>query len=285
MNASRAKRAIAANPIAAFLTIAYCVAFATALFPPLAESEVLPFGTPLFAALGTIIGVGVAAFLVTWASDGRAGVRDLARRSLRWRVPVRWYVLALFGVPVAGTLVALVIYGTDALASPSGGWLRALAEVCALFVIQFVLFQFAEEVGWTGYFQHTLRERFRPLVLCVVVALAWAIWHLPDFFVEEGWTLTTLALSPVFFLFELVSLFFARALIIWLYEKTGQSVLLVVIFHASFDASVSELSKDVIPGSDAVRLVIFSAVIVVPAIVVIAATRGRLGMSRPGARA
>jgi hypothetical protein len=30
---------------------------------------------------------------------------------------------------------------------------------------------------------------------------------------------------------------------------TGRSVLLVAIFHASFDASISELSSDIIPGS------------------------------------
>jgi hypothetical protein len=50
---------------------------------------------------------------------------------------------------------------------------------------------------------------------------------------------------------------------------------LVAIFHASFDASISELSYDIVPGSNVARLVILSAVIVIGALAVIAATRGR----------
>jgi hypothetical protein len=44
-----------------------------------------------------------AQFLVTGALAGRDGVVDLARRSVRWRVPVRWYLVALFTVPVGAT--------------------------------------------------------------------------------------------------------------------------------------------------------------------------------------
>jgi hypothetical protein len=47
----------------------------------------------------------VTAFLVTAALSGRAGVADLTRRSVRWRVPVRWYLVALFTVPVGATLI------------------------------------------------------------------------------------------------------------------------------------------------------------------------------------
>jgi hypothetical protein len=85
---------------------------------------------------------------------------------------------------------------------------------------------------------------------------------------------------PIFFVFEFVSLFFARVLIVWLYAMTGHSVLLVAIFHASFDASISELSFDIIPGSDAARLAISTGVIVVAAVVVITATRGQFAHRR-----
>jgi hypothetical protein len=57
------------------------------------------------------LGAGLAAFLVTVALSGRAGVADLGRRSLRWRVPLRWYLIALFSVPIGATLISLVIYG------------------------------------------------------------------------------------------------------------------------------------------------------------------------------
>jgi hypothetical protein len=77
-------------------------------------------------------------------------------------------------------------------------------------------------------------------------ALLWALWHMPDHFADEGWGVEALISAPVVFAVEFVSLFFARALFVWLYNVTAFSVLLVAIFHASFDASISQLSRDIV---------------------------------------
>ena len=63
----------------------------------------------------------------------------------------------------------------------------------------------------------------------------------------------------------------------WFYNRTGSSVLLVAIFHASFDAAINQLSYDVVPASNTARFLIFSAVIILFATVVIIATKGQLG--------
>jgi hypothetical protein len=75
-------------------------------------------------------------------------------------------------------------------------------------------------------------------------------------------------------------LFFARALFVWFYNVTAFSVLLVAIFHASFDGAINQPPFDVVPASNKVRFLIFSAVIVLAAIAVIIATKGRLGPSQ-----
>jgi uncharacterized protein len=273
----RVRDSVSRHPIVAFLVIGNGVYLAAALSPPLVEAKVLPFDLPLFAVVGTIFGVGLAAFAVTGASDGWSGVRDVARRSLRWRVPVRWYPITLLGVPVAATLVAIAVYGAEVLEAPPGGWPRLLGAFAAYFVLQLILFQVAEEIGWTGFLQHRLQEKFGALKLSALVALPWAVWHLPDFFAEEGWTLATLAVAPLFLVVEFVSLFFARVLIVWLYDRTGRSILLVAVFHASFDATISKLSVDIFPGSNAARFAILTGVIVGAATSVIAVTRGRFG--------
>ena len=108
----------------------------------------------------------------------------------------------------------------------------------------------------------------------------WAAWHMPDHFAKEGWGIEALISAPVVFAIEFVSLFFARALFVWFYNLTASSVLLVTIFHASFDASISQLSRDVVPASNAARFLIFSAVIVLAATIVIIATRGQLGRAK-----
>ena len=195
-----------------------------------------------------------------------------------------WYLIALFGVPAAATLIAIAIYGTEAVESPPGGWPRALGAVFVVFVLQLVLFQLAEEIGWTGFLQDRWQDRYSPLKLSAMVALPWAVWHLPDFFVDEGLGIEQLAIAPVFLVFEFISLFFARVLIVWLYDRTGRSVLVVAIFHASFDASISELSFDIIPGSDVARFLVISGVIVIAATAVIVATRGRFAQGPRFAR-
>jgi len=271
---------VARHPVMSFMVIGLGAGFLTASIRPIADAEILPFDMPLHGLLGGVLGVGLGAFLVTAALKGRDGVVDLAQRSVRWRVPVRWYLVALFTVPVGATLLSLCIYGPQALASPAGGWPRALAEVAAVFLLQLVLFQLAEEIGFTGFLQHHWQDRYHPMKLTLYVALLWAVWHVPDHFAEEGWGVEALISAPVVFAIELVSLFFARALFVWFYNVTGSSVLLVAIFHASFDAAISKLGFDVVPASNTARFLIFSAMIVLPAAVVIIATKGRLGRAK-----
>ena len=274
---SRARRTLARHPIAWFLAIGIGANLAAALTTLPGRIEVTQFDLPVDGMVGGFLGVGLAAFVVTAAADGRAGVNDLVRRCLRWRVSVRWYLLALFGVPLATTLLAVAIYGSEGVPS-----LSVVPAVLALFFLQLILFQATEEIGWTGFFQDRLRDRYGPLKLSAVVAFPWAVWHVPDYLAAEGWTLEALVVAPVFLVFETIVLFFARVLIVWIYDGTGRSVLLVMFFHASFDATITKLSREIIPGSDAVRFLILNAVIVLGACAVIVALRFRAEPRRGG---
>jgi membrane protease YdiL (CAAX protease family) len=141
-------------------------------------------------------------------------------------------------------------------------------------VLQLVLFQLAEEIGFTGFLHHHWPDRYHPMKLTLYVALLWAVWHLPDHFAEEGWGVEALISAPVIFGFEFVSLFFARALFVWFYNVTAFSVLLVAIFHASFDGAINQLSYDAVPASNTVRFLIFSAAILLSAATVIICHQG-----------
>jgi len=151
-----------------------------------------------------------------------------------------------------------------------GRWPRSPPYLCCNW-----LFQVAEEIGFTGFLQDHWQDRYHPMKLTLYVALLWAVWHLPDHFAEEGWGVEALISAPVIFVIEVVSLFFARAIFVWFYNRTGSSVLLVAIFHASFDAAINQLSDDVVPASNTTRFLIFSAGIIVFAAAVIIATQGR----------
>jgi len=115
-------RVVARHPVLMFIVIGLGAGFLTAAIRPIADADVLPYGLPLHGFLGGVLGVGLGAFVVTGALAGREGVVDLAQRSVRWRVPLRWYLVAPFTVPVGATLISLAIYGPSARTSPHGGW-------------------------------------------------------------------------------------------------------------------------------------------------------------------
>jgi hypothetical protein len=87
---SALRRLVVRHPVAAFLVMVYAVNIAVALPTVRTHLASLPVNLVLWSALGHILGSALPAFLVVAAMHGRAGVRDLAQRCLRWRVGARW---------------------------------------------------------------------------------------------------------------------------------------------------------------------------------------------------
>jgi hypothetical protein len=56
-----------------------------------------------------LAGPAVAGILLTGLVDGRAGLRKLLSRLLRWRVGARWWAVALLTGPLFMTAVLLVL--------------------------------------------------------------------------------------------------------------------------------------------------------------------------------
>ena len=95
---SSLKDVLARHPVAAFLVMLYAITWIVflpvvlqgrgLLVLPIDLSEGLAFNAVV--AIASILGVALPAFLVTAATSGEAGVRDLLSRCLRWRVGLRW---------------------------------------------------------------------------------------------------------------------------------------------------------------------------------------------------
>ncbi len=171
---SSLRRVIRRRPVAAFLVMAYAVGWSILL-----AANYFGLSLRLASSLAVIVGLAPPAFLVTAASDGGAAVRDLLRRCLSWRVSIRWFALALLGLLAATLLVASAFLG----AAP----LEALVEKWSLFFTVFLpevlvavaLIQLFEEAAWTGFVQDTLQSRHGPLRASIMVAPAFALFHLP----------------------------------------------------------------------------------------------------------
>jgi membrane protease YdiL (CAAX protease family) len=269
---------VARHPVATFLCLCYAVTWATAVPWFRARTDILPFDLPMWGSLGTIFGVALAAVLVVAASDGRAGVRDLARRSLRWRVGVRWYLLAVLSLPIVVLAGAIALFGTAALEALADNWRLLFTSVLPVLLLQLALFQLAEEVGWMGFLQARLQNRHGPVKACLLVTVPFALWHLPDLFAQAGLA-TALIFLPILAAAHLC----ARVVFLWLYNATGASVLLVAVFHASFDATVNGVGLgQLVPGPNVTALVLATGAVLLAAVGLVVATRGRLAYEKKG---
>jgi uncharacterized protein len=138
-----------------------------------------------------------------------------------------------------------------------------------------LFFNLAEEVGWTGFLQARLQERHGPLKASLMVTVPFALFHLPSWMVEFGLGLSqlhlALALTGIFGISQL----FGRVVIMWLYNNTEFSVLLVGMFHSSFNVTTSAFGP-FMPRETS--FLIAAGVVAVAAVLIAVFTRGRLSV-------
>jgi membrane protease YdiL (CAAX protease family) len=278
---SALRRLIARHPVTAFLVMVFAVNTAVALVPVLTRRDILPFDLALYESLGPIFGVALPAFVVVAVAGGGDAVRDLARRSLRWRVAFRWYLFAFLSVSVAVLACASAVFGLALLDVLVKKWTLLFTAVLPQVLFLIVFFIVAEEIGFMGFLQARLQERYGPLKASGIATLPFALYHLPGLMVETGLGLTRIHVALGFLGILAILQMFGRVVIMWLYNATGYSVLLVGLWHSSFDATTSAFGRTfVVPGPAADAFlsgfVIPSAVVAVLAVLVVVFTRGRL---------
>jgi membrane protease YdiL (CAAX protease family) len=225
------------------------------------------------------VGPTAAALTVTAATEVRRGLRDLLGRAVLWRVGLHWYAVALIGIPLVVVAAALVVPGAPASFSPVPPvrWL-------VTYVIVFVLSGVAggpllEEVGWRGFALPRVQALLGPLAGTFLLGGLWAVWHLPQYPVLPEWAEQNGGSDPASigaFVLLVVAL---APLMTWLCNRTGGSVLLAVLAHGSVNTSLLLVAHRLFPVT-ASSLVPFAVAVAVVALVLTAATRGRLGLPR-----
>ena len=224
--AGRLVRAVRFHPVAAFLAWFATVGQTLAFAPVVVGS--LP--TEPFLIAGTLVGLLLPAVVITWVVDGRDGLRDLRARTLRVRVPGRWYALALLGVPAATVAVTVALTGPPPdRSAPALGTALGAGLVLQL-VVALATVNLWEEVAWTGFVQARLRHRYGPLGAAVRTGVPFALGHaalvVPGSPMQAvGLLLLLVALSIPF-----------RYLQGWVHERTG-SLLIAGLVHAAGNAT------------------------------------------------
>jgi membrane protease YdiL (CAAX protease family) len=239
------------NPVIAYFTLTFAISWGAILVlialngmpTTIAEANAqLPIA--IVAMLG---GPLVSGLLLIGLVDGRAGYRDLLSRLFKWRVGLKWYAIALLTAPAVMLPVQyfLTLFSPAyqfGFLGPNGSALLVMAIMSGLVV------GICEEIGWFGFAIPKMRLRFTPLKTGLIVGVLWGAWHI---MANDIWAIQTYTgdLNPILyallagFSYLIGSLPPFRVLMVWVYERTG-SLLIMIIMHFSLTAcSISFASQ------------------------------------------
>jgi membrane protease YdiL (CAAX protease family) len=200
------------HPVIAYFVLAYVLTWW--MFPLLQYQ-------PLLGLVG-LFGPALAAIILAAVLNGRPGVNALLMRVVRWRVGVRWYVIALGGP----ALLALAAAGVAVLLGTAQS-----VQVGRLSIFDFVIFVVVagEELGWRGFALPRLLEARSALAASLIVGLLWSAWHLPTFFVPgtPQYGRSMIAFGSMTTVYSV--------LLCWLFLHTAGSVLLATLAHGAIN--------------------------------------------------
>jgi membrane protease YdiL (CAAX protease family) len=186
---------------------------------------------PILIALGGI-GPMVVAIALTYTTQDREGRRDYWKRLFDFRrISFRWYAVILLAVPAITGLAVLL----DILMGGQGAHLEARFQSNLASILPFVVFTvffgpLPEELGWRGYALDRLQEKHSTLASSLLLGTAWALWHLPLFFIA-GTYQNGLGLGSLAFWFYAGVMIPQSILMTWIYNHTQRSTLSAVLFH------------------------------------------------------
>jgi membrane protease YdiL (CAAX protease family) len=187
----------------------------------------LPIPSIILITLGTFAPTITALFL-TRRYAGKTELRRLLGRALIWRVSPIWYVITVAGpalIMLLATGIHILLGGTAPDYVPFGArWLIVAVNFVLVFLIGGPL---GEEFGWRGFAIPSLEARFSPLWASLILGIIWTVWHLPLFFISGS-----AQNSLPFGMYALLTIPLTL-LITSVYHGSGDSLLLVMLFHAA----------------------------------------------------
>jgi membrane protease YdiL (CAAX protease family) len=197
-----------------FCALTIALTFAATLLP--LPAEVIP-------VVMVFIPAGMAISLASLA-EGKAGVQPLLGKLTRWRISLKWAIIAVVLGFVMRVTISLIALGLGLIPAIQ---LRPMS-IAQFVILALMLFIFAlpEELGWRGYTLPKLLRQYSPLAASLIIGILWGLLHLALHLPRMMYA--GLPLLPT--LLQLIAL---SVITTWLYTHTGGNVLLTSLFHAA----------------------------------------------------
>jgi membrane protease YdiL (CAAX protease family) len=230
------------HPCATYVVLAYAISWSCWL-PLVASGSTVRQGVGWPTDLFGLAGPAVAAGVTLAFTGGRPALAAWGRRMGRVRLPAWCWVF------VAGTLALglAVETGRTGELLPSG--ISAYTGAADLgpvltFLLVLVVNGYGEEAGWRGYLADGLLERHGLLRTASLVAVVWAGWHLPLFWVVDSFRGLGFAVAG-----WLIGLYAGSIVLTWLYAAGGRSIFLVALWHTTFNVTSATSAMNGLPAA------------------------------------
>ncbi len=197
------------------------------------------------------------------------------------RVGFPWYLFVLIGFPALILLSLLVLPGAiAAFRAPAPGFVIGyLVSYGLIFILGGPL---GEEPGWRGFALPRWQQRSGPLVGTLILGVLLGLWRLPLFLIPgyDGAGTGFVGISIPFIEF-VIGITAMAVIVTWVYNNTRGSLLLAMLLITSLYAAFNEFVRlfPSLPGHSPVFQSLY-IVLVVVALLIILATRGRLSYQR-----
>lgn len=179
----------------------------------------------------------VAAIILAARSPEAGALRRLATPMLWWRVPIRWYAVALL-VPPLATAVSLVIADRGLSTLGDFALLPFLTALPATYVLALPFGPLGEELGWRGTALTELMTRVPAWQASLIVGVFWTFWHVPQMLMLPGASIPSImpvtATSVLLYLIQISGI---CALITLVFVGSGGSLLLAILTHLAFNTA------------------------------------------------
>jgi len=249
-------------PLVTFFVFAYALSWILWIPVVAAGQQVSPVAGLLLIIIGGF-GPFLSAIIVTAIVQRKAGLRELRNRIFKWRVGIIWYLFVLSS-PIVFALASYCLYILLGGAPQDLSGLQPWYNYFPAILYVFFLGGGQEEPGWRGFALPRLQAKYSALVASVILGLFWAFWHFPLFFSAVS---SQSSLPFVWYLPHCIAL---AIIFTWIYNGTGGSVLLAMMFHAGLNAVTSWIPISATEGaiSQFVAMVIVEWLIVIILILV-----------------
>ncbi len=164
----------------------------------------------------------VTALILIYRQDGDKSAIALLKSSVAYgrNLSAAWILTVVLFMPIVSLFeFAILRLMGSAMPIPQIEFGRSLFYFAAFFIGAI-----GEELGWQGYAYPRLRKNISIFSSALILGIIWALWHLIPF-VQMG-------RSTDWIIWHMLSTVALRFIIVWLFESTGKSILIAVLFHA-----------------------------------------------------